>query len=360
MQKMQLNFHALATRFGRHLYPEPEIFIRELIQNAHDAIQLRRVRDPACAGRIYIALDSHRGAIVVTDDGEGMSHTIIEEYLATIGASGTNEMHTVSQRMGCPDVPTIGRFGIGLLSTFAVADRVDIFTRYMGSEEAWHWSCGADGGFTLHPAPDAGDGTQVIVTLNTAFSDLLDETEIDRVIRAYADYLPLPIFLNQRGPVNAMRFPWEPTTALSASLRNPGLGEFIERHYWESPLLVIPVDLPRIQTRGFLFLADPNTPEVLPESQIDLYQERMFLRTCGSELLPQWPWLRGMLNTRALQPNAARDDALWNEAWHALRQALSEIVGDAIHSGAEMPPFPKRMRFDKSFKNNSIQKYPPR
>ena len=338
MQKMQLNFHALATRFGRHLYPEPEIFIRELIQNAHDAIQLRSVRDPACAGRIHIALDSHRGAIVVADDGEGMSHTMIEEYLATIGASGTNEMQTVSQRMGCAGVPTIGRFGIGLLSTFAVADRVDIFTRYMGSEEAWHWSCGADGGFTLQPAPEAGDGTQVIVTLNAAAAHLLDETEIERVIRAYADFIPLPIFLNQRGPVNAMRFSWEPTTALSSAQCNPRLGEFIERHYREIPLLVIPVDLPKIQTQGFLFLTDKNTPEVHPESQVDLYQERMFLRTCGSELLPQWPWLRGMLNTRALQPNAARDDALRNDSWHSLRQALGDAVADAVRFESKQNP----------------------
>ncbi len=329
MQKMKCNFRGLMDLFGYHLYPEPDLFIRELIQNAHDAILLRRVIEPAHAGRIHVSIHPENSTLAVSDDGEGMSYEMIDEYLSTVGSSGTFAMKTVLARIGNTDVATIGRFGIGFLSAFTVSERVSVFTRHIESGEAWRWTSCGDGEYTLLPTSEMPHtGTRIILTLKPHCAEMLDEMMVERAIRKYADYLPVPVFLNGRGPVNAMRFPWESTAAHPPASCNERFVEFIERRYRETPLQIIPVDLPKIQTHGFLFTADSHTPEIPPASQVDLYQDRIFLRSCGSELLPEGPWLRGILNTRALQPNAARDDAHRNEAWYALRKAMGEIVAE--------------------------------
>lgn len=339
MQKMKCNYRGLVDLFGRHLYPEPDLCIRELLQNAHDAILLRRVSKPAHAGRIHVTIRPENGTLTVSDDGEGLSPAMIDEYLSTVGSSGTAAIKTVLTRLGNTDVATVGRFGIGFLSAFTAGERVDVFTRHMESGEAWRWTSRGEGEYTLLPTLEMPHtGTRVMVTLNAGSSQLLDETFVERAIRTHADYLPIPIFLNGRGPVNAMRFPWEATAALSSAQRNERLADFVERRYREFPLLIIPVDLPKLQTHGCLFIADPRAREIPPDSQVDLYQDRMFLRSRVSDLLPEWAWLRGIVNTRALQPNAARDDAHRNETWHALRQALGETVADTIRRESQEYP----------------------
>jgi molecular chaperone HtpG len=328
MQKMQLNLRGLASRFARRLYSPPGIFLRELLQNAYDAIQLRKLRDASCAGQIHVTLDAGHGSISITDDGEGMSRTMIEEYLATLGSSGTGEMRAVLGSMGNSGPPLHGRFGIGLLSAFAVADRVDVHTCYMGAEETWHWMCGSDGEYMLKSGSRTTAGTVVTVTLNPAYADLLEEETVERMIREHADFLPVPIFLEQRGPINTMRFPWESTGVSALLPLDSPIAEFIERHYREPAPRIIPIHLCELHTHGFLFITDPASPDLSRISRVDLYQERMLLRRNVTDMLSHSSCLRGMLECGCLHPNAARDDALRDEHWDKLREALSATIQD--------------------------------
>ena len=327
---MQLNLRGLASRFARRLYSPPGIFLRELLQNSYDAIQLRKLRDASCGGQIHVTLDAGHGSISIMDDGEGMSRSMIEEYFSTLGSSGTGEMRAVLGSIGNGGPPLYGRFGIGLLSAFSVADRVDVHTCYMGAEETWHWMCGPDGEYVLKPGSRTVAGTVVTVTLNPAYADLLEEETVERIIREHADFLPVPIFLEQRGPVNTMRFPWEATAAAALLPWENPMVEFIEHYYREPVRQVVPVHLCDLHTHGFLFIAAPSTADLTRETRVDLYQERMVLRRNVTDLLPQSGCLRGMLECGILHPNAARDDALRDEPWDKLSEALAGILKDAF------------------------------
>src|SRR3954471_24944108 len=119
MPKMKTDFPGLVKLLAKHLYPEPDVFIRELVQNAHDSIKLRLAQDSHIAGRIDVFTDSDNRTITFADNGLGMDQYEIEEFLSTIGKTGTGEKtHELAERDVL--VETIGQFGIGLLSAFVV------------------------------------------------------------------------------------------------------------------------------------------------------------------------------------------------------------------------------------------------
>ena len=232
MPKMKSNFRGLVTLLAKNLYPEPDVFVRELIQNAHDSIQLRRARTPECpaegSGKISITVEPADRCIRFSDDGLGMNRYVIEEFLSTIGSSGTGAMTAELRRSAQCDVATIGQFGIGLLSALVVAERVDVYTRHLETGEAWHWVNSGDDEYTLDPTSEMPHtGTQVIVTVKPEYHEFLQEQTIEASIRKYADLLPVPILLNGRGPVNAVRPPWEAAAALPPPEREDYLTNYL-------------------------------------------------------------------------------------------------------------------------------------
>ena len=332
MPKMKSNFRGLVTLLAKNLYPEPDVFVRELIQNAHDGIQLRRTQVPDHSGRIHVTLERSSRSITFSDDGLGMTQHVIEEFLSTIGASGTGTMTAQLKQGAHCDVATIGQFGIGLLSAFVVAERVDVYTRHFQTDEAWHWVNLGDDEYTLDPTTEMPHtGTQVVVTVKPEYAEFLKEENVEAIIRKYADLLSVPIFLNERGPINAVRPPWEVAATLPSSEREKYLSGFLDKRYPDSPLLVIPVSLPQLQTEGVLYLTDQHIPGINTSGFVDIYQNRMCVRPRDAELLPDWAkFVRGLVDTRSLQPTAARDNVHRNGAYRALKSALGELVIEAI------------------------------
>jgi molecular chaperone HtpG len=342
MPKMKSNFRGLVTLLAKNLYPEPDVFVRELIQNAHDGIQLRRSQVPDYSGRIHVTLERSSRSITFSDDGLGMTQHVIEEFLSTIGASGTGTMTAQLKQGAHCDVATIGQFGIGLLSAFVVAERVDVYTRHFQTDEAWHWVNLGDDEYTLDPTTEMPHtGTQVVVTVKPEYAEFLKEENVEAIIRKYADLLAVPIFLNERGPINAVRPPWEAAATLPSSEREKYLSDFLNKRYPDSPLLVILVSLPHLQTEGVLYITDQHIPGINTSGFVDIYQNRMCVRPRDAELLPDWAkFVRGLVDTRSLQPTAARDNVHRNGAYRALKSALGDLVIEAIiHCSQENPAY---------------------
>ena len=340
MPKMKSNFRGLVTLLAKNLYPEPDVFVRELIQNAHDSIQLRRVQTRDHTGRIHVTIEPSSRCITFSDDGLGMNRYVIEEFLSTIGSSGTGTMTTGLKQGAQIDVATIGQFGIGLLSAFVVAERVDVYTRHVESGETWHWVNTGDDEYSLSPTTEMSDfGTQVIVTVKPEYNEFLQEETIESTIRKYADLLGVPIFLNGRGPINAVRPPWEMAAALPPSERENYITTFLSHRYPDLPLLIIPVNLPQLQTQGILYITDQHIPGINTSGFVDLYQNRMCLRPRDVDLLPDWArFVRGLVDSRILQPTAARDNVRRNEDYCALRHALGELIIEAIIQASKKRP----------------------
>lgn len=332
MPKMRASFQGLVRVLAKSLYPEPDVFVRELLQNAHDSIQLRRIDETEWAGEIRIDVDERARTLSFSDNGTGMDQRDIEDFLSVIGSTGTGSR---AQELAARDVAvaTIGQFGIGLLSAFVVAERIDVYTRKPGAPQTWRWTTHGDEDYDLVALPVAVQppGTRVVVTLASNQTAFLDDHLLRQTVRRYADLLPFPILLDGFGPINAVNAPWHEPGWRDPVERDRLLTAFLSQRYADSLLLVIPVDLPHPRTLGGLYVAARYAPGGQAGGLVDLFQARMCIRSNDRELLPEWaPFVRGIADCPELQPTAARDNVLRDSVYHALREALGKTIVTAL------------------------------
>ena len=186
------------------IYTHKEIFLRELISNASDAIDKLAYRaltdDSVGLNRsdflIRLTPDQDAGTLTVSDNGIGMSREEMEENLGTIAHSGSLQFKTALEKQ--EDIDIIGQFGVGFYAAFMVADKVTVISKKYGSDEAWKWeSAGADG-YTVSACEKENVGTDVILTLkkdtdDEKYSDYLQEYRLRSLVRKYSDYIRYPI-----------------------------------------------------------------------------------------------------------------------------------------------------------------------
>lgn len=188
------------------LYSHKEIFLRELISNASDAIDRARyesltdqdIMEGESDWKIKITPDKDAGTLTVSDNGIGMTKDELVQALGTIAHSGTKEFLVALQSKEIKDNPElIGQFGVGFYSSFMVADSVTVFTRKAGvKEQGVRWNSSADGYFTIEDAGKKTKGTDVILHLKDDEKKYLEEWEIRDVVRKYSDYIEHPVVMD--------------------------------------------------------------------------------------------------------------------------------------------------------------------
>ncbi len=189
------------------LYSHKEIFLRELISNASDAIDKARfesltnkeILDRTGAWKIKVILGKATGTLTVSDNGIGMTHDEVIAELGTIAHSGTKDFLRALQDKALKDKPElIGQFGVGFYSSFMVADKVTVITRKATEKtnKAVKWESIADGSFIIEETEKDRAGTDVILHLKTEDKNYLDEWEIKSVIRKYSDYIEHPVVMD--------------------------------------------------------------------------------------------------------------------------------------------------------------------
>ncbi len=183
------------------LYSHKDIFLRELISNAADAIDKLRfaalteqnLNDGDTDWKIKITPDSKNGTLTISDNGLGMSHQELIDNLGTIAKSGTKEF--LSQ-LKAGQLDLIGQFGVGFYASFMVADKVRVISRKAGTTEAFCWESAGIGGFTVNPADRAQHGTDVILHLQKDQLNYLQEWELRKIIKKYSDFVEHPIVMD--------------------------------------------------------------------------------------------------------------------------------------------------------------------
>ncbi len=333
--EMTFDFDGLIQLLDGHLYSEKKVFIRELIQNGHDAIVHRAHDDQGFdrdQGRINILTDltAEPGRIIFRDNGLGMSRTDLERFLSTVGRSGT--------RAAAGDAPdVIGQFGIGFLSGFVVGARATVSTRHWQEPPAAGSLRENDGtkDYSIRPCTVEQPGTEVIVHLASADDrGLLQDQAVKDVIRIYADMLKVPIYLNDpsqhASPVNQRVMPRERGIA-GEELRLDSL-IYLEKTVPDSVLEVIPVrehGEHGVDAQGLLYITRTRVVGRDAPRTVRVFLKRMFLCENAKELPPPWAtFVNGILNTRDLKPNAARDNfAREDPAYHRQPDDLSAIRG---------------------------------
>jgi len=184
------------------IYSNKEIFIRELIANANDAIQKAKILaagDASYLGdeidfSIKITLDKDTKTLTIEDTGIGMSSEDVEAHIGTIAKSGTKSF--LEKLKDMKDTPNnlVGQFGIGFYSAFMVADKVELFTKSNDSDGVYRSSTG-DADYEIEKNDKSDRGTRIVLHLNEESTEYLEDYRIRSLVRKYADYIPVPIVM---------------------------------------------------------------------------------------------------------------------------------------------------------------------
>jgi len=292
-QEMKFDFDGLISLLAIHLYSEKRVFIRELIQNSHDAIVRRRAKEgDAFQGKISIETNPDALQFVIRDTGIGMNQNDLIEYLSTIGKGATRISRQEDKTEGL-----IGLFGIGFLSAFVVAERVEVLTRRLGESQGWRWSNSGNKDYILEPCEVSETGTTVTVFLKgEEEKGVIHKEEVQKVIRRYADFLRVPIHLNSStAPINGMQMPWEQGgRSQDEILLDTRI--YLERTMRDSVLEMILINLPELGVSGVLYITRWRTIQRKLPQTIRLFVNRMFICEKESDLVPEWAqFINGVL-----------------------------------------------------------------
>ena len=318
---------------GTSLYSHPNTPIRELLQNAHDAIMRRRARDLTYLGRIDVIQDANARTLTFIDDGIGLSAQEAEDYLGTLGAGltglmkrDTTDVFDVSMHSNKRDGSSlIGQFGIGLFSGFMLADKIIVESLRYAGEEAVRWEAGAGTDIELSVSNRKSVGTSVTMVLKPNYAVFADDPElVESGIKQYADFLPIPIHLNGASArSNLIQAAWlEPTPD------NDAVEEQIASYYGETPLDVIPIALEApVAIKGALYVSPQRTPGFADDATIAVSVRRMVISRHIRELVPVWaPFLRGVLELPSCSPTSNREDLVRDAVFDSVCDSINEEI----------------------------------
>jgi molecular chaperone HtpG len=208
--EIKINLPGLLRMLGENIYAEPDVAIREMIQNAHDTCIIRGTRDSGYKNpQIHLTFDRAAQTLTIADNGAGMVEKDLHNSLSTIGESFTRiQKDQLREKDARKAALLIGQFGIGLLSAFSISAEVEVITRSYQGTAAFRWRCKGDIHYEMELCEKADAGTRVVLHILDSKLELLDETRLRQAIKKYADFLSIPIFLNGT-QANACTPPWE-------------------------------------------------------------------------------------------------------------------------------------------------------
>ena len=324
---------------GTALYSKPDTAVRELIQNAHDAIARRRKGSLSYQGRIDIEQDPAGHTLRFSDDGIGLNAEEAETYLSTLGIGITGLIRgrgsaPASERSGSKDNSLIGMFGVGLFSAFMLADRVMVESRKDAEAEGVRWAAGAESEIELSNCWKGSTGTTVTLFLKPAHYRLAEQPEaLEAIIKEYADFLNVPIFLNGgKARVNLINPTWFDPTPDSEAIELE-----LENYFSETPLDVIPVRREKSPAIvGALYVTPRRTPGFAGESVVSATVRRMVITRNIQGLLPDWaPFLRGVLELNDCTPTLSREDLVRDTAFHQVRSVIEGLIYEHLEKLAQ-------------------------
>ena len=311
---------------GTSLYSRIDTPVRELIQNAADAIMRRRRSDLKFQGRIDVRQDIKAGLLSVEDDGIGLSPEEAEEYLGTLGIGITGLIkrgqppESASAAQGAA-ADLIGQFGIGLFSGFMLAHRLTVESRRADCDTGIHWEAGAGTDIKLSSCDREQPGTRVTLHLKDDFLNLASRAELlENVIHEYADFLPVPIYLNDNARrVNVINAAW-----LDATPDPEAVELELESRFNETPLDIIPIRVEKpTSVAGVLAISPQRVPGFSETGTVMVTVRRMVISRHVRDLFPEWAtFLRGVLELHDCSPTASREDLVRNARFRSVRTTL--------------------------------------
>ena len=340
------------------LYSKKEIFLRELVSNASDAIdrakylgltQKELVADNP-TWRIDIVADKDAKTLMVSDNGAGMDADDLERNLGTIASSGTKAFRAALKEKGGANLPElIGQFGVGFYAAFMVADKVRVVSRKRGGDAAYQWESDGTGAYTVEDGVRDDYGTSVMLHLRDEFDEYLDEWRVRELVKNYSDFIAYPIFFKglpekkeekkegeeekkpeEPKPLNTMVALWKRP---KKDVKKEEYDEFYKHltHDYTAPLETIHFSGEgQVEFKALLFLPEKAGMDIyMPQTKhgLSLYVRNVFIGNDFEMLLPEYlRFTKGVVDSSDLPLNVSREMLQDDAVIRKIKQAVTSKI----------------------------------
>ena len=340
----QTEVRQLLSLMIHSLYGNKEIFLRELISNASDAIDKLRFEGLAddalfegdSALKITVDYDAQQRTVTISDNGIGMTRTEVIENIGTIAKSGTRQFLDSLSGDQAKDAHLIGQFGVGFYSSFIVADKVTLTTRRagLGAEHGVRWESAGEGEYTLETVEKSARGTEVVLHLRKDEDEFLNGQRLRTIIRKYSDHITAPILMRveakdkdgadvEHETVNSASALW---TRPKSEISNEEYTEFYKHvgHDFAAPLAWLHSRVEGKHEYTLLLYIPARAPFDMWDREsrhgIRLYVRRVFILEDAQQLSPRYlRFLRGIIDSNELPLNISREILQGNKLIDTIR-----------------------------------------
>jgi len=321
------------------IYTNKEIFLRELISNANDAIDKLKFQsltnNELLKGddkfKIEISVDKDNGTLTIKDNGIGMTYDEVDENIGTIAKSGSKVFKEQLEAAKKADIDIIGQFGVGFYSAFIVADKVTLETRSPYSENGVRWVSSGDGNYEIEEISKENRGTEITLHLKDGeeYSEFLEEWKIKDLVKKYSNYIRYEIYFGDE-VINSTKPIWKRD---KKELKDEDYNEFYKAtfHDWNDPLFHINLKVQgNIEYNALLFI-----PKKLPfdyytknfKRGLQLYTKNVFIMEKCEDLIPEYfNFISGLVDCDSLSLNISREILQQNSELQAISKNLEKKI----------------------------------
>jgi molecular chaperone HtpG len=340
------------------LYSHREIFLRELVSNASDALDKLKYltltdeayKAVAFEPRIDLSFDKEAKTLAIADSGIGMNEADLVENLGTIARSGTKAFLEKLTADAKKDSNLIGQFGVGFYSAFMVADKIEVVSRKAGEDTAWKWTSDGKDGYELEAAERPGHGTTVVLHLTEEGLEYANRWSIEDIVKRYSNHVAFPIFLafddkewDDKGKEKGSVHKVEQINSGSAiwrrsksELKEEDYVEFYKQiaHEADDPLLYVHTKAEGSLEYATLFYVPKKAPFDMYNADykagVKLYVKRVFITDDEKELMPTWlRFVRGVIDSEDLPLNVSREILQKNRILENIKSAsVKKLLGE--------------------------------
>ena len=354
------------------LYTDKEIFLRELISNASDAMERLRhieatekqVHEPGLPMEIHLTTDETARTLTIADHGIGMTREELVKNLGTIAHSGTKAFLEAIKTGGGTPGKLIGQFGVGFYSAFMVADEVRVYTRsWRADGEELVWTSDGASGYQLEELPGQARGVKVVLHLKEEQAEYAGEARVKGLIETYSNFVGFPIFLNGKR-INEVEALWLKSKADISEEQYKAFYQFAGKAFDEPAYrLHFSADAP-LAIHALMFAPSEN-PERMGFGKVDggvaLYCRKVLIDEDPKGLLPEWlRFMKGVVDSADLPLNISRETMQDSALVRKLNSVLSKRVIRMFEKAAEAEPEKYRAfyrKFDRFFKEGIATDY---
>lgn len=321
------------------IYTNREIFLRELISNASDAIdkiKFEALTNSEILGedkdfKITLSVNKDKKEITITDNGIGMTYDEVAENIGTIAKSGSKAFKEKLENTSKDDIDIIGQFGVGFYSGFMVADKMTLITKSPKSDMGVKWTSTGDGSYEIEEFEKKERGTSITLTIKDGeeFITFLEDWKIRDLVKKYSDYVRYPIIFNDE-TINSTKSIWKTD---KSQLKDENYNEFYKStfHDWEDPMFHFHLKVQgNIEYTALLYIPKKAPMDFYSKDYkkgLQLYTKNVFIMDKCDELIPEYfSFVKGLVDCDDLSLNISREILQQNSELTAISKNLEKKI----------------------------------